>query len=409
MAKRNLKTEKQCRISNNKKFKILDLGLQPLANSLKKKPKLKEKKFRLSLSYCKKSKLLQLDQTINKKLLFDSYVWVTGTAKLTKEYAEDFCNIVIRKTNLKKNDLILEIASNDGTFLIPFIKKGFKKVIGVDPAKNIAKIANKNQIQTINDYWNFNFSKKINTKYGKSKLIFARNVIPHVSDLDSVIRGIQNSLDNDGVGAIEFHDATEIYRGLQYDSIYHEHLCYFSLNSFNFLIEKYNLFSFDVIKSPINAGNKLVFFSKNKIKHTNNYKKQLQIEKKYKINNLNTWMQFSKNCINHKKNFRKLMAKLKNKKIIGYGSSARSQTFLNYANINFKYIRAIIDNNPLKQKLYTPGTNIPIVDFKTGISLEPDYIIILAWNFRKEIVNSCRENGYKNKFIIPFPNKISIL
>ncbi|MDC1060490.1 hypothetical protein OAQ43_03275, partial [Alphaproteobacteria bacterium] len=275
--------------------------------------------------------------------------------------------------------------------------------------KNIAKIANKNKVYTINDYWDLDFSSKINKKYGKSKLIFARNVIPHVSDLESVMIGIANNLDDNGVGAIEFHDATEIYKGLQYDSIYHEHLCYFSLNSFDFLIQKYNLYSFDVITSPINAGNKLILFSKKKIKYTNSYKKQLQLEKKYKINDLVTWKKFSNDCINHKKQFRDLMNKLKNKKIVGYGSSARSQTFLNFTNIDYKYINVIIDNNPLKQKFYTPGTNIPIVDFKYGMSLDPDYIIILAWNFKKEIINSCRENGYKNKFIIPFPNKITVL
>ena len=148
-------TIKKCRISNSKKLiKILDLGNQPLANSLKKKQFEHEAKYPLSISFCQESSLLQLDQTIKKEILFDRYVWVTSTSSTAKSYSKKFFNNVTSEVDFDKNkDLIIEIASNDGTFLEPFVKSGFKKVIGVDPAKNISDFANKNNIKTLNNYW----------------------------------------------------------------------------------------------------------------------------------------------------------------------------------------------------------------------------------------------------------------
>ncbi len=396
-------TIKKCRISNNTLEPILNLGIQPLANSLKKNKNKKEFKVKLSISYCRKSSLLQLDQTVNKNLLFDKYVWVTGTGQMTKDYANIFFNKLSKITNISKNDTIIEIASNDGTFLKPFIKNNFKKVIGVDPAKNIAKIANKKNIKTLNNYWTFSFAKKISLKYGKAKLIFARNVIPHVSNLKDVIKGIHYSLDEKGIGAIEYHDAGKILEKLQYDSIYHEHLCYFSVKSISYLLNSYNLHPFHIIESPINAGNKLILFSKIKKKYSQSLKSVIIKEKNKKLNTLNQWRQFAKKTIEHKNLLNNLIDKYKHKVIIGFGSSARSQTLLNYCNINNNKIRAIIDNNKLKQGLYTPGTNIKIISLEEGMKLKPDIIIILAWNFSKEIKDISRSFGFKGKFIIPFP------
>ena len=175
-----------CRISDSKSLtKVLDLGLQPLANSLKKKQFENENKYPLTLSFCEKSSLLQLNEIIKKEILFDSYVWVTATSSTAKLYSNIFYNEVVKSVKFEKsNDLIIEIASNDGTFLKPFITNGFKKVFGVDPAKNICELANKNNIPTVNDYWSNDLAQNLAKKHGKAKLVFARNVIPHVSELN---------------------------------------------------------------------------------------------------------------------------------------------------------------------------------------------------------------------------------
>lgn len=407
----NYETINKCRISDSKELiKVLDLGVQPLANSLKKKQFEDENKYPLTLSFCEKSSLLQLNETIKKEILFNRYVWVTSTSSTAKNYAQIFYKSVIKDIPLdKSNDLIIEIASNDGTFLKPFVSNGFKKAIGVDPAKNISDIANKDNIKTINDYWSEELSKKMSKQYGKAKLVFARNVIPHVSELNSVIAGVENILGDDGIGIFEIHDANIIFNELHYDSVYHEHLCFFTLKSISFLLNKYNLNPFDIKRSPISGGSFVIFFSKNKKEVSQDLKLAILNEEKSKVNTVNSWKKFALKAADHRNEMTNIIESFSGKKIIGFGSSARSQTFLNYCNFNEKNIDSIIDNNSMKQNLYSPGTNIKIVNFERGINSNPDAIFILAWNFKDEIIKECRSAGYKGKFIIPFPNSPKII
>ena len=408
---KNYITINECRISNSKDLtKVLDLGLQPLANSLKKKQYENENKYPLTLSYCEKSSLLQLNETINKEILFDKYVWVSSTSSTAKNYANTFFSSITQNIQLEKhNDLIIEIASNDGTFIKPFVDNGFKKVIGVDPAKNICDLANQKNIYTINAYWDEECSKNIEKKYGKAKLIIARNVIPHVSELNSVISGVEKILFEDGIGVFEIHDANIIFNELHYDSVYHEHLCFFTLKSITYLLNKFNLYPFEIKKSPISGGSFVIYFSKKK----NVVSKELELamvnEENSRINNIESWKKFALKVEDHKEKMQEILSNYSTKKIVGFGSSARSQTFLNYCNFNEKNIDMIIDNNSMKQNLYSPGTNIKIVDFKTGINFHPDVIFILAWNFKDEIINLCKSNGYKGEYLVPFPNKPYIL
>ncbi len=407
----NYETIKQCRVSNSKELvKVLDLGLQPLANSLKKKIFEDEKKYPLTLSFCEKSSLLQLNETIKKEILFDKYVWVTSTSSTAKNYAQTFYKNVIKDIQLdKSNDLIIEIASNDGTFLKPFVNNGFKKVIGVDPAKNISDLANKDNVKTINGYWNEELSEKMNKQYGNAKLVFARNVIPHVSELNSVVSGVEKILAEDGVGIFEIHDANIIYNELHYDSVYHEHLCFFTLKSITYLLNKFNLNPFDIKRSPISGGSFVIYFSKHKNKISEDLELSILNEEKSKVNEVESWKNFALKVKDHRNEMRKILDNFSEKKIIGFGSSARSQTFLNYCGFNEKNIDLIIDNNLMKQNFYSPGTNIKIVDFDTGINSKPDAIFILAWNFKDEIIKECRMAGYNGEFIVPFPHSPKIL
>lgn len=408
---KNYHTIKECRISNSKDLaQVLDLGLQPLANSLKKKQYEDENKYPLTLSYCEESSLLQLNETINKEILFDRYVWVSSTSSTAKNYANTFFSNIIQNTQLEKNDdLIIEIASNDGTFLEPFVNNGFKKAIGVDPAKNICDLANQKNIYTINAYWNEECSKNIEKKHGKAKLIIARNVIPHVSEINSVISGIEKILSDDGIGIFEIHDANIIFKELHYDSVYHEHLCFFTLKSITYLLNKFGLYPFQIKKSPISGGSFVIYFSKKKNIVSKDLELAMVNEENSKINNLESWKKFSLKVADHKEKMQKILTNYSTKKIVGFGSSARSQTFLNYCKFNEKNIDMIIDNNPMKQNLYSPGTNIKIVDFNTGINCHPDVIFILAWNFKDEIIDLCKSNGYKGEYLVPFPNQPYIL
>ncbi len=403
-----MKKDLNCRITKkNQLVKILDLGLHPPPNLFKKKISNKITKYPLTLFYCKCCSNIQISETVNKDLLFKNYFWVTGTSELVQKYANIFLKKIINISKSNYKDLIIEVGSNDGTFLNSLIKKKYLNVLGVDPAKNLTNEANKNNINTINSFWDLKTSIRIKKKYGKAKVIFARNVIPHVSDLHSVMEGIKNILDNYGYGFIEFHSAHTILNKLQYDSIYHEHLNYFSLLSINKLLSIYNLYIFDVFTSPMNGGSLCVCFSKNKNKlKSTNYYKQINLEKKIGVNKITKWKKFEKDVIDHKINFLKILNNYKSKKIIGYGASARAQTFINFCDISVSNIKLIIDNNPLKHKKFTPKNSIPIVSLKDGLKTKPDIIVLLAWNFEKEIINSLKKNGFKGKIIRPFPNKI---
>jgi hypothetical protein len=408
---KNFEKINKCRISGSSNLvKVLDLGLQPLANSLKKNQFDKEQKYPLTLSFCEKSCLLQLNETVKKEILFDNYVWVTSTSATAKNYSEIFYLNVTKKVEIdKNNELVLEIASNDGTFLKPFVKNGFKKVLGIDPAQNISELANKNGVSTVNGYWSRELGETLLKKYGTAKLIFARNVIPHVSELNSVISGVATMLDQNGTGIFEIHDANIIFNELHYDSVYHEHLCYFTIKSITYLLNKFNLYPYDIMRSPISGGSFVIYFSKKKKPISRDLEIAILNEEISKVNDLSYWQKFSNKVEDHKNQIQKILSSFSNKKVIGFGSSARSQTFLNYCKFNEKNINLIIDNNPMKQNYYSPGTNIKIVNFKQGMQSNPDAIFILAWNFKEEIIKECKLAGFNGKFIVAFPSSPTIL
>lgn len=398
-----------CRVCGSKDLvRVLDLGKQPLANSLKKTEMEKEKSFPLSIVFCNNCSLVQLEETIDKEVLFSHYVWVTGTSETAKHYAEIFFNRTLHNTGLSKNDLVVEIASNDGTFLKPFIRNGFQ-VIGVDPAQNISDLANSEGIKTIAKFWDISVAKSIRETMGSAKVIIARNVIPHVSDLHNVIKGISECLSDDGTGIIEFHHAGKILNELHYDSIYHEHLCYFSMSSIKYLLNRYGLYPYHIDISPISGGSYVIYFSKNQKSQTKEYEKFEMEEEQTGINKLSAWQEFARKSEKHKIDSIEILKPFRGKTVIGFGSSARSSTYLNYCGFSSSDIKLIIDNNKLKQGMFSAGSSIPIVSFEKGIAENPDLIFVIAWNFLDEIVKECRNAGYKGPFLTPFPNNPYII
>ena len=395
-----------CRISNSKDLiNILNLGKQPLSNSLKAKKDEIENKFPLSISFCKESSLVQLNETVNKNILFNHYIWVTGTSKTAHNFAKIFSEKLINLIQPNKDDLILEIASNDGTFLKPFLKSGYSNILGIDPAKNVAEIANNRSINTLPEFWDSFLAEKILKDYGPAKVVFARNVIPHVSELLDVVNGIQIALGDSGVGAIEFHYSGNILNELQYDSIYHEHLCYFSIKSITYLLKRFELIPFHIDESPISGGALIIYFSRTRKTQTSHFRDYIVEEKVSKVNKCASWQNFAERTIAHKKYTMDMLESMKGKKIIGFGSSARSQTYLNYCGITNDHILSIIDNNPMKKGQFSPGSSIPIVSIEDGMKMRPEIIFILAWNFKNEIINECKKFGFEGQYMIPFPSK----
>lgn len=402
-----------CRSCGGKKLtRFFDLGNHPLANSLLAKESQKENRYPLALFFCKDCHLVQLDYTVNPKILFNHYVWVTGTSAHAKSFAETFADELIKKCPQNQNKIVIEIASNDGTFLKPFINRGFN-VLGIDPAKNIAAMANSDGVPTEAVFFGQKTAEKILKKTGPAPAIFARNVLAHVANPRDFLKGVHTLLAENGVVAIEPHYARKIIEGLQYDSIYHEHLCYFTLETLSRLLESEKLHVFDVGKSPISGGAIIVYASKNRRPATKTLLRWRTDEKKNKVNTLDTWVKFAKAAANHKKIFTKLLCELKETdgNIVGYGASARSSTLLNFCNIDKTIISEIADGNPLKHNLFTAGTKIPIKNpaevFGAG---KPSGVVILGWNFADEILSILKSKfAYTGKCIIPLPNKPTII
>lgn len=396
-----------CRISGSGNLSdILEFGNQPLANALKNTPDEREDRFPLTLMYCPDSSLVQLKEIVNKEVLFSNYTWVTGTSPTTRDYARLFFQRAIKMAKPVSGDLIIEVASNDGTFLAPFMEYGYRNVLGIDPAKNIAEEANQRGVRTLERFWGREVSREVAAGFGNAKVVIARNVIPHVSELHDVMAGIENVLRDDGIGIIEFHYAGQILQELHYDSIYHEHLYYFSIKSISCLLDLYSLIPFHIDTSPISGGSYVIYFSKKKLSQSAAYLSLLEKENLCGVNDVEAWKKFAKICYKHRQKSMDMMELFSSKTVLGFGASARSSTYLNFCGFDSTHIRGIIDNNPLKQGRYSPGGSIPIVSMKRGIGMNPDLIFILAWNFRDEIVNECRRNGYEGEFLAAFPNSL---
>jgi hypothetical protein len=400
-----------CRICDSAKLSdVLDLSTQPPANSLRANLSDPLTDVPLKIVQCDACSTVQLTATIDPEYLFSNYVWVTATSATANSYSEYFCNELLNRIP-NKTPFVVEVASNDGTFLKQFKKKGCE-ILGVDPAKNIAAEAVKDGVPTMAEFFNAEIADTIiNTYSKKPDLIFARNVMPHVKEIHSIVEGFSKLANDESTLVIEFHYAKVIVDELHYDSIYHEHLFFFSLKSFSFLFERYGFFPYDVFKSPISGGSLVLFFSKQKKEITDALKEAYKIENDSKLNDLATWVDFGEKSIAHAKELKAIVKEYaKTEKLAAYGASARSSTMLNFAEINSNDIEFVVDQNPLKAGLLTPGTDIPIhplKDIKERLFKKPA-LLLLAWNFENEIVNDLRAAGFEGAIIVPLPNKIHI-
>jgi len=403
-------TIENCRICSSNKIKeVLDLGDQPPANSLYKANNVPHS-VPLRLMYCQDCSTVQLGEDVDPEYLFSQYLWVTGTSNTAIEYSHEFTKKALSQIDEEiVQPYVVEIASNDGTFLKRFLENG-SKVLGVDPAKNIAELANKNGVPTNANFFTVELAKQLVNDEGEVDIAIARNVIPHVKEIHSVIEGMRKLLKDSGTGIIEFHNAGLILDELHYDYIYHEHLFYFTLKTITGLIHQHNMHVYDIIQSPISGGSWVVYFSK-----IEKAKSQvlvdielLEIEKD--LNSYQRWIAFSDQVNQHAARLKEVVFQ-NNEKIPAYGASARSSTLLNFCGITSEHISIVLDKNPLKDGLMTAGSNIPIVSFEDGIKniKNQKQILLLAWNFQDEIVKELREFDFKGEFIIPLPGDPYIL
>ena len=390
---------KVCICKNKLKQKI-NFGNLPLINNYTIKKNLK--KYPTIISQCQNCLLIQLKYSVPDKLLFpNNYSYLSGNSE---EKINNFISILakIKKTSKKKNPQILDIGSNDGSFL-EIVKKKYPKVLGVEPT-NTARNAIKKGINTIKKSLNFKLAKKILNKYSKFDFIIASNFFAQTNNLKEILKSIKLILDKKGLLIVEVQYLYELLLQKGFDSFHHEHVAYYTLSSITKLLEKYNLYVFDAEKLKVHGGMLRVYISLNKKPITKKMKKILASENDRniinKIKNLNLFRIKFSNKLN--KFFYNL--KKKGKKIYGMGAAPRACVMLNSANLTKNEIDLVGEvSKSLKCNKYVPGTNIMVRNENKIIRDKPDYVVILAWHLKRRIINLLSKKGYKGNFIIPLP------
>ena len=386
-----------CRSCGNTNLKrVVSLGYQPLANNLLKKINEKCDLYPLEVNYCNKCHNCQLSVSVDPKKMFANYLYTSSTSKIFREHFINSAKKYLKELKLnKKKSYIIDVGSNDGVALKPFLDLGFKKVLGIEPAKNLAKLANKNKIKTFNG---FLLKKNINKIKKNADLILASNVFAHSDKLKEMAECMIDLLSQKGTIIIEVQYLMNTLRDLTFDNIYHEHYNYWSLTS---LVNFFNQFNATIYRSECvdtHGGSLRVYIKKNKkVKIESSVKSMLKKEENFGIKNFKTYEEFGKKVYQIRENVIKNIKKLKkeNKSIIGYGSPAKATTALNFFGIS-EEIDFIVEDNKLKHNKFVPGVKIPIKS-KSFIKDKDNALLILAWNFYDDIKKN--NSMLSNKFI----------
>ncbi len=382
---------------------ILNLGEQPLANSLLINPDEVELFVPLIIIRCDDCSTIQLSVNVNPKLMFQEYLWVTGTSESSRKHCQDLANSVIK--NSPNAVSILEIGSNDGTLLKELKFKGVKRLIGVDPAKNISAAIQERDFDIYAEFFSLEFAREFKGRNENVDVVVARNVLSHVPDLKDVMAGISEIISEDGLVVIEFHEATKILTELHYDSIYHEHTFYHSIKSMAAALEKIGFKIFDLIKSPISGGSFVIFASRKDLPKSRILLDAIQSETITGLYDLEAWRNFAEEVSRHLNLLRARLNNSHNETWRSFGASARSSTLMNAIGPVSKNLVAVADNNPLKSHRYSPGIHLLIEKPEQVIDNKVTHVFIFAFNFEEEIVEHLRDTlHWSGKVYVPFPN-----
>lgn len=405
----SFKKNTNCRICNNDILKTyLDLGDQPPSNSFVKKDELhNEEFFSLKVQLCESCGLSQLDTIVAPSDIFDDYMYLSSTSKALVNHYKEMTKKIVRLFKPQKNDLIVDIGSNDGITLETYEKNKFK-LLGIEPS-SAAKISSKKGINTENSFFTYDFSEKLVSKYGYAKIITTTNVFAHIEDIRNFTKGIKKFLDQQGVFVIEFPYLRNMLEDKLFDIIYHEHLSYLSILPLCKLFSDFELKIFDIEKVDIGAsGPALRIF----VSHLNsNYHVQnivndfVDYEKEHQFKSLSTYENFAKEVFKIRDNIENLISDLSNdkKKIGAFGAPAKGNTMLNFLKKSNSKIIAVADNTPTKVGKLTPGTHIPIVSDDEFNKMEIDYALLLSWNYVDFFIKNTEYIKNNGKFIVPLP------
>lgn len=401
-----------CRFCNIKLETVFaDLDKTPFANSYLKVEHLNEKEsyYPLCAYVCSKCFLVQVDEFENPSKIFTDYAYFSSYSKSWVEHAKQFAEKTIERLSLNEKNQVIEIASNDG-YLLQFFKARGMQILGVEPAVNVAEIAKQNGIPTITKFFGSKTAEDLIQDGKSADLLIAFNVLPHVPNLNDFVRGLKILLKKDGVIILQFSAyLPRLIQKVEFDAIYHEHFSYFTLLTLQKVFTHHGLTIFDLEELDVHGGSLRLYlkhFDNDLIRIMNSVQQKLDDEIKFGLDKISTYQKFQQQVISLKNKVNQFFeeAKKQDKKIVAYGAAAKGNTFLNYCGIGKESIEYVVDISPYKQGLYMPGTHIPIYHPEKILQTKPDYVVILAWNLKDEIVEQMKFiRDWGGKFVIFIP------
>jgi SAM-dependent methyltransferase len=388
---------------------VLDLGLQPLANALPESPEefATEKAYPLRLAVCATCSLVQITDVIDPAVLFEHYLYVSGTSDTMAAHHRAYAADVVREYGLGADDLVVEVASNDGSLLLHFADNG-TRTLGVEPARNIAEMARERGVETVVEFFGREVGERLRSERGPAACVVANNVVAHVEDTPDLLAGMAAIVGDEGVVVIEVPYVREMVERLEYDTIYHEHHCYFSVTALLRLFEGAGLSVARVDRVPVHGGSLRVHARPRGLvaEHAAPVLAVAAEEAELGLVGVERYRRFAEDVRSNKRDLLELLSDLRSqgRTLAAYGAPAKGNTLLNYCGIGPELVEYTVDKNPLKVGRYTPGMHLPILPAETLAERRPDDVLILAWNFAEEIRR--QQAAYVEaggRFLVPLP------
>ncbi len=402
----------KCRFCKKElKIEFVDLINQPASNSYLSKEQLNEPEvfYPLRIFVCSACKLVQVDEYKKSNDIFDNdYAYFSSYSTSWLAHAKSYVDYMTERLSLDQNSLVTEIASNDG-YLLQFFKEKNIPCLGIEPTSNTAAVARKKGIDVIGEFFGSTLAKTLD----KSDLILGKNVLAHVPDINDFVRGLKIALKPDGTVTMEFPHLLNLIKENQFDTIYHEHFSYLSFHTVKQIFENQGLKLYDVEKYPTHGGSIRVFAAhdNSSIKISENVDDLLKEERSFGLFDIEIYKSFQQKTDKVKNDLLKFLLQVKkeNKTVAAYGAAAKGNTLLNYAGVKSDIVDFVVDKSPYKQGKYLPASHIPIVDEAMIQKSKPDYILILPWNLKDEIIEQLKYiNEWDGKFVVAVP-KLKII